>query len=591
MNQCWLAFISVMFFFVFKVDGGEAKYASWIESRHYGANDGYVSEVKVVGKRSENQNTISIPFTDLYKIESLVIEFFSEKSQKWKRVSPKEIKLSDLRTSSFIDDAKHYTTLVPGNTRFRFSYSLIVEDRMLTTPIVVSSYRIDSFHYDISIPFGFELYWYKDVIEDEFNIDLTEVEDDEGTYYSLNTISLETSRNDHIRLPFSVTKKGEDPFQAFQKWNAGLRSGLESLNPSSKSIIDSLCAGKEKHLEIAKTLFEYCQRNIRYVAVESGYSGWCPRSANITLANKRGDCKDMAHFLELGLLYKGIEAYSALVHTLSSKANVVYPAIGFANHAICISIIGGDTLILDATDDDIPFGFSSRHTQGSSYLLLSEPHGIHTVPMISSAEVAERYNLHLTCNRIGHSEGNGEYHSTPLIIGTEFDGAQVWESIENDEIEMFLSRSFKEFSVMGIEKEGTENAPVHYRLENEKMILNQVGGDHYLRLNAFDGLFLKQRDATEIPAIQYLPQNEEFVFEIKFDSSVKLIVFSEADTMVSGDFTFRFLIESTSSDKILLRYSYVGDSLKLNEDNLADLNNVATYANEFFDRYVLLFKD
>ncbi len=95
---------------------------------------------------------------------------------------------------------------------------------------------------------------------------------------------------------------------------------------------------------------------IRYVAIEIGVGGWRPYAAALTRDRGFGDCKDMATLLVAELRLAGIESYPVWVLTRSQgPIDPAFPSFRF-NHVIATAIVGGDTLWMDPTCDNCPFG-------------------------------------------------------------------------------------------------------------------------------------------------------------------------------------------------------------------------------------------
>ena len=65
----------------------------------------------------------------------------------------------------------------------------------------------------------------------------------------------------------------------------------------------------------AKLIHEFVAKDIRYVAIEYGDSGYEPHHAKEVFVNRYGDCKDQAILLITMLKEAGIEAYPVLIGT------------------------------------------------------------------------------------------------------------------------------------------------------------------------------------------------------------------------------------------------------------------------------------
>ena len=148
-------------------------------------------------------------------------------------------------------------------------------------------------------------------------------------------------------------------------WWEKLFSGKIKLNDGAKKLVDTLVKDADTRLDKVKKIYEFCAKQIRYVAVEYGASGYEPHSANEVLLNRYGDCKDQAILLTAMLCYAGFKAYPALVPTRSVyPIDKDFPSINF-NHAICALKYKNRLIFMDPTAEttsfeDLPLGDQNR---------------------------------------------------------------------------------------------------------------------------------------------------------------------------------------------------------------------------------------
>ena len=135
-------------------------------------------------------------------------------------------------------------------------------------------------------------------------------------------------------------------------------------------IAKSITKDKSSDREKAKAIFEWVQKNITYIAFEDGLGGFVPRSANQVCTKRYGDCKDMANLLYQMLNHVGITAYRTWIGTRDrpfSYQEVPTPVVD--NHMIATLVLEKDTIFLDATDSQVPFGMPSIFIQGKQALI------------------------------------------------------------------------------------------------------------------------------------------------------------------------------------------------------------------------------
>ncbi|MCF7878526.1 MAG: DUF3857 domain-containing protein [Candidatus Omnitrophica bacterium] len=160
-------------------------------------------------------------------------------------------------------------------------------------------------------------------------------------------------------------------WQEIYKWWFSLYSDKLKMNPEMSKLLKSLTKGKKDQKEKAKAIYEYVAKNIRYVAVEYGDSGYQPHLASEVFLNKYGDCKDQAILLVTLLRAAGLDAYPVLIPTRGSyPISKDFPSINF-NHAIAAVYLNGNFIFMDPTSDTTPFGRLPLADQDRMVLLFS----------------------------------------------------------------------------------------------------------------------------------------------------------------------------------------------------------------------------
>jgi hypothetical protein len=128
----------------------------------------------------------------------------------------------------------------------------------------------------------------------------------------------------------------------------------------------ALAARKKK----ARRIYNWVQKNIKYVAFEQGMEGFVPREANLVCNRRFGDCKDMSSILTVMLNTAGVPAYYTWIgtrHLPYRYAETPLPLVD--NHMISTIKLNDKFIFLDGTDNNCVFGMPSEHIQGKEALL------------------------------------------------------------------------------------------------------------------------------------------------------------------------------------------------------------------------------
>ena len=176
---------------------------------------------------------------------------------------------------------------------------------------------------------------------------------------------------DSYQLKGQINQVGSgvaDLYKWYQSLIKQIPSGgnYSSLNQQ----VASLVAPTKTKEEAAKTIFQWVQKNIKYIAFEQGMAGLIPREASDVYTKRYGDCKDMANLLKYMLTQAGVESYHTWIGTRSKPYNYeTLPLTIINNHMICSVKTETGLIFLDATDPFLSFSSPSSMIQGKEGLI------------------------------------------------------------------------------------------------------------------------------------------------------------------------------------------------------------------------------
>jgi hypothetical protein len=265
--------------------------------------------------------------------------------------------------------------------------------------------------------------------------------------------------------PSGQTANGFSNWSQMGNWYRGITAGRFDASPEIKQKVASLTASDPSRLSKIRTLAQFVQSDIRYVAIELGIGGWQPHSASEVFTHRYGDCKDKATLLAAMLHEIGVESYYVPINTNRGSVTPDTPAnLGF-NHVILAikvpegvpetSLVAmlnhpkmGKILFFDPTNEYTPFGQIGGYLQ-ANYGLLVTPDGgeLLSLPKQSSALNSIQRTAALALDPSGKLQG--EVHETRM-------GDRAWgvratlRNVTNDQdrvkpIENVLSSSLSNF--------------------------------------------------------------------------------------------------------------------------------------------------
>lgn len=170
-----------------------------------------------------------------------------------------------------------------------------------------------------------------------------------------------------------------ESWENFGKWILLINQDKDILPEDVQQEIKDLVKGVTDELEKSKLLYEYMQNKTRYVSVQIGVGGWQTIDAETVSRLCYGDCKALSNYMKSILEVVGIKSYYTLVSAghPGEKLLTEFPSNQF-NHVILCLPISNDTIWLECTNQNIPFGYIGSFTQDRNVLLIADD-GSHLV--------------------------------------------------------------------------------------------------------------------------------------------------------------------------------------------------------------------
>lgn len=127
-----------------------------------------------------------------------------------------------------------------------------------------------------------------------------------------------------------------------------------AVTPNVQKIADEVTAGLTDQKAQARAIYNWVNKNIRYIALFLGDGGLIGNDADTILNNRYGDCKDHNVLLIAMLAAKGIHAISVSINLGDQFETPLLGTVRPFNHEI--TYIPQWDLYLDSTQELLPFG-------------------------------------------------------------------------------------------------------------------------------------------------------------------------------------------------------------------------------------------
>ncbi len=194
----------------------------------------------------------------------------------------------------------------------------------------------------------------------------------------------------------------------FGSWENGLIQGLNVLPEERKQFFTALVKEAKNDREKIKLVYDYLQKNFRYVSIQLGIGGYKPFPASFTDQKKYGDCKGLSFYTHAVLNALGIKSYVALINAEYNKEPVDpnFPCNQFNHMILCIPQ-KKDSIWLECTSNTNDFAVLGNFTENRNALLITENGGV-LVPTPKSKSSDNVFNAMTRIKLEGDGSGKTE---------------------------------------------------------------------------------------------------------------------------------------------------------------------------------------
>jgi hypothetical protein len=362
---------------------------------------------KILRPEGRHYGTVVIPFNSLNDKVTSIHAWCIPKDGKDYEVTDKdaaEVSASKGQSMELITDERVKILEIPapdpGNI---VGYEYVMEEHPLVLQDVwdfQETIPVKEAHYSLTLPPGWE---FKDAW---LNYPDVKAHDGGGGLWQWTVADLKAIRMESEMPPWrgvagqmvlSLFPPGGAAANAFPSWHDlgewqnRLASGRRGASPEIKEQVATLTASASTPLSKMRSIAQFVQSNIRYVAIELGIGGWQPHPAAQIYEHRYGDCKDKVNLTISMLREIGVETYDVRINVRRGSVTPETPPSLAFNHSITAirlpegltdaSLVAtikhpklGTLLFFDPTDDLTPFGQISGQLQ-ANYGLVMAPTG------------------------------------------------------------------------------------------------------------------------------------------------------------------------------------------------------------------------
>lgn len=159
-------------------------------------------------------------------------------------------------------------------------------------------------------------------------------------------------------------------------WVNELLKGRDELPAAVVAKINELTANAKTDREKVEVLYDFLQKNNRYVSIQLGIGGFQPIHAASVFKNRLGDCKGLSNLMRAMLKGVGIESnYCEIGVQRSDLLFQDFANVSQTDHVILLVPLKNDSIWLECTSPVLPFGFVHDGIAGHDAVVISNDGG------------------------------------------------------------------------------------------------------------------------------------------------------------------------------------------------------------------------
>jgi len=463
-----------------------------------------------------------------------------------------------------------------------YSYELINKKDFVLNYPVQSSEPITKADFTLVLPKERPLH--QKTVSDKYNdfgavlTPLKEAKNDRAIFLwqfkNIPQIIPESNMPPNVEVNPTIRLSTFDSWQDIYDWWWKLAKDKIIADSAIKNKVKELTRDKKSEEDKARAIYNFCAKDIRYVAIEYGEAGYEPHKAEDTFKNKYGDCKDKAILLVTMLKEAGLCAWSVLIST-NDYYNLIedFPSVSF-NHAIAAMPLNGKTIFMDTTAETCSFGFLPQDDQNRKVLVFKEDgYKIENTPLYPAESNLSRQDFSMMIFSDETMQANKSIYS----LGEYDRGQRYWLLYTQPElIQETLKERIQEISIGAkLDNYNIENLN---NLDSPVVLKYSFRGPEYLtpagslrimpQLTTVDAA-LVAKDARRYPLDFGILSTKEVDFEIE----------------LADNLTIRFMPESITEDSPWLKFSaqYTRKDNKVHFKQVIQMKKAEVSENEYKD--------
>lgn len=238
-----------------------------------------------------------------------------------------------------------------------------------------------------------------------------------------------------------------------------LNKGRDKLPDAVKQQVHQLTDGVSDTKEKVRILYEYLQKNTRYISIQLGIGGYQPFDAAYVAKNAYGDCKALSNYMYA--LLKEANINSCYVEITAGDGEQFFMpdfSTDQFNHIIlCVPMVT-DSIWLECTSQTLPAGYLAGFTSNRYALLVNETGG----HLVRTPKYGVKENIQIrNISAILDKEGTMQITASTTFSGLQQDDYHsLINNLSKDKVKESLQAQFdfQTYDILQFEYQETKSA-------------------------------------------------------------------------------------------------------------------------------------
>lgn len=389
--------------------------------------------------------------------------------------------------------------------------------------------------------------------------------------------------------------------EGLYNWYYTLVKDVNAEEDSSlKAITTKITADIEGRDEKARTIFNWVQDNIKYVAFEDGMGGFIPRPASKVCRNRYGDCKDMSSIITDMMKYAGIEANITWIGSDELPYDYTEIATPVVDNHMIASYRNekNEVVILDAVGTYTPYGYPTEFIQGKQALISKGENNyeVYRVPVVPKEMNAESDFLSMSLNlETDKLIGNGKITAAgyPKFNYVYRLSNMTDPEEQRDFVESYLEKGNNKFKVNDAEFLGLKNRDTILAINYEFTLedyCKTVGDETFINMNLdkdFSGskLDIEERKGISLKFDHKIDDTK--VVELNLPKNSKVTYIPNNVNFSNDSFGFSIKYKEVGGKIVMTKKLYI-NTLLVKEKSFEDWNEMIKQLTKSYKEVVII---